>query len=558
MSTESNTLFQLLRDSNDTTHIPANLKRILDQIHVSYVNGTAGRILNSVADRLYYSGRYSNHPHALLMRLCALYTGHEYTPEFKLHYLTYKSEDSVLERDYNYTTQQNITVPITVHIVHVARGKTIFDEAIKNKPPTGNRNKTFESILIQNQYHYIRVYTDHTAAPQNYTTNTTPVLIITDTVNYQLIDAITNLLPHFLGLIPAYITIQDKPSDTLTDKQNLLKCIIALFNYFFKYSPTTDTGVQTHNAYITELLSEIARYAKQDHTTNLTAFTKNFSTIRSQKLLRDAQQMQDRARTDINTYTEALNKAYEKLYTAVALETQALNQNPDDITAFITMLQNNKHIEIINANQTNIQIRITAPLKYYRTEDFEFLLNNTNSVFYRHLTSDSQALLIAAIKDNKFQILMQAVIEISTTSSTTNPLSFTARCITEYMDCVPNPHLTYYNCWSAARSQLNDAITKANYDFIVPQLIAAVQSVNMAESSTFYSRFLPNFNTISEDVVLFYDPENDKKYTKKEALQLIHNTTVSEPEPTDTPKPYTQTEIEDDDDMWQDTPTTQP
>ena len=363
MSTESNTLFQLLRDSNDTTRIPTNLKRILDQIHVSYINSTAGRTLNAATERLYYSGRYSNHPHALLMRLCALYTGHEYTPEFKIHYLTYKSEDSVLERDYNYTTQQNITVPITVHIIHVARGKTIFDEAIKNKPPTGNRNKTFESILIQNQYHYIRVYTDHTAAPQNYTTNTTPVLIITDTVNYQLIDAITNLLPHFLGLIPAYIDIQDKPSDTLTDKQKLLKCIIALFNYFFKYNPTTDTDVQTHNAYITELLSDIARYAKQDHTTNLTAFTKNFSTIRSQKLLRDALQLQDRARSDINTYTEALNKAYEKLYTAVALETQALNQNPDDITAFITMLQNNKHIEIQTIFFIFLLLSNASPLK---------------------------------------------------------------------------------------------------------------------------------------------------------------------------------------------------
>lgn len=560
MSTEANTLFQLLRTSTDTMHIPVNLKHILNQIYLNHVRSTTGRTLNEATDRLYYSGVNSNHPHALLMKLCALYTGHEYTPEFRLHYLSYRTDDSVLKRDYDYATNsQNPTVPITIHIVHLARGKTLFDETIKTEPPTGNRNKMFENILIQNQYHYIRVYTDHTTAPQNYTTNTTPILIITDTVNYQLIDNITNLLPHFLGFVPTYTNILNKESNTLTDKQNLLKCIMTLFEYFFNYNPTTDTTVQTHNTYITELLQNITQYVKQDYTTNLATFAKNFSTIRAQKLLQDAQQVQNRAKSDIATYTDALNKAYDKLYRAIALETQALNQNPDDITVLMTMLQNNKHIEILSANQTSIQLKITAPLKYYRTEDFEVLLNNTNSVFYKHLTPDSQTLLKAAIKDNKFQILMQAIIEINTTSSTVYPLTFTARPNTDYIDCVPNPHLTYYNCWSAARSQLNDAITKANYEFIVPQLIAAVQSVNMAESTTFYSRFLPNFNAISEDVKLFYDPENDKKYTKKEALQLICNTTIPKPEqePTNTQKPYTQTEIEDDDNMWQDTPTTQ-
>jgi hypothetical protein len=480
---------------------------------------------------------------------------HNDVPCFIPHYVNYKSTDSVLQSHYDYSTAAanlRLNTPINVHIVYIGRGKTYLDQQINEQPPAGTRNKSFESVLIQHQNHYVRVYTNHTTTALNSDIQKAPVLIITDTMNTQFIDSVTVLLPHFLNLIPDYQALQDNPPEAPTNKQLLLKAIMELFELFFDYNPKS---AKTSTDYITEInniLNELAKTFKTDHTSALNKFITNISTTRTKNIVQNALTIQARARDDIRVYEESLNKAYERLHNAIIQEAYALNQNPEDMSEFLDMLKNNKHIKILDATDKLIRIKVTAPLKYYRTEDFDVLLNNSKSCFYTHLTTDNQTLLKAAIKANKFQILVQSVIDIMAASSLTDPISFSAKNMPDEMEYMPNPHLTYYSCWSTARSNINTAVKEAKYELIVPQLIAATQSINMSESATFYSRFLPDFNNKSTDTPLLLDPETDKIYTKTEALQLLNSTTTSNSEPEPEPKPYTQTEVEDDDDMWED------
>lgn len=548
------TLYQVLRTSNISVTLPRLLNNQLDHINIPWISHTQGRLLYDTLQRTYYPGAYDNHPHALLGKLCAMYYDLPETPTFRPHYRAYKTTDIVLEQDYNYSyNSTNTAAPITIHILHVPKGKTLLENAIQQNPPNGERKRIYESQLIQNQQHYVRVYTNHCAQSVALPTNVAPpVLIITDTINYKLIDDIYTLLPHFLNLTEPYMSLIKNPPETPDFKQNLLKHIVELFQYFYD---NPQKSVEEHCAFIQQHLNELNALFKDDSANLLKAFTDNFSKIRARAALTHVDNSISRAQSDIATYTEALDKAYEKLYNAQIQKAQLINQSPEDVSILTNMLTKNKHIEILDTGKTFITIKVTAPLQYYRVEDFELLYNNNKSVFYLYLNDDNQKLLHAAIAQNKFQILVQAIITLTVQNSSSSPLHVSAVCEPKQLDCLPNPHLTYYNCWSAAKSHIQDAICKGDYELVIPQIITAVQSINMAESQTFYNRFIPDFNKISVNTPIFYDPETDKTYTKLEAMRLLTEQTTTKSEESETPKAYTQTEIEDDDDMWEDIPT---
>ena len=541
------TLQYILKNEVDNNlTIPRNLEQQLKNIDHNSPYAHRGRL---VATTFNYCSDYNysatnRYLHRILTRLYALYCNKPKDIYIQGGYLTYGASDTITKSEYDLSplpVSYGIR-PAFIDITHIGRGKSYFDQKIIEEPPRGERNKSFELQLIQQVNHYVRVYAEHVADVVN-------VRIFTDIINETFIDKVYNLIPHFLGLPEKYQTMSLDPNARNTLEFKRLEAIINLAKYF--YCDYEQHNTDEHVGIINELLEQIDALYAMDYTKLLDQFTQTFSTTRSSYALDQVRRTQSSAKSDIKSYEQYLENAYKRLQDAIILEQGLLNAQPDDIKIFTDNLAKNKHITILNASGTKIELLITAPLKYYEPASLQVLIDNKHSVFYTKLNEQNQKLLKAAIIDGKFQILVQAQVHCCIRNSSTEPLEFTARNDITF-DALPNPHLTYYNCWSAARSLLKQCVLKSQYEMIVPQLIAAVQSINMAESATFYQRFLPDFNSKSDTSKIFINPETGETLTKLEALKLLEDVSKPEVEPTDTPKEYTQIEVEDNDEFWED------
>ena len=86
----------------------------------------------------------------------------------------------------------------------------------------------------------------------------------------------------------------------------------------------------------------------------------------------------------------------------------------------------------------------------------------------------------------------------------------------------PNPHLYHYNCWSKAKAEMDKNILAGNYELVVAQAIAAVQSINVAEQQSFVNNFLDDFKeSFWQQRMQFMIPGQDKKiYTFNEIMAI--------------------------------------
>lgn len=536
----------LTNEVTENLKIPHNLNQQLRSIDHNSPYAHRGRLVaaafNYCSD--YNYNAYNRNLHTLLTRLYTLYCDKPKDIYIQGGYLTYGASDTITKSEYDLSPLpvSHDLRPAFIDIIHIGRGKSYFDQKITEEPPRGERNKSFELQLIQQANHYVRVYTEHV-------NDTVNIRIFTDIINETFIDKVYNLIPHFLGLPEKYqiMSLDPNARDTLEFKR--LEAIINLAKYF--YCDYEQHSTNEHVGIVNKLLEQINALYAMDYTKLLDQFTQTFSTTRSSYALDQARRTQTSARSDIKSYEQYLEHAYKRLQEAIIIERGLLTAQPDDLKIFTDNLAKNKHITILNATATKIELLITAPLKYYEPTHLQILIDNKNSVFYTKLTEQNRKLLKAAIIDNKFQILVQAKIQCAIHNSSTEPLDFTAYNDITF-DALPNPHLTYYNCWSAARSLLKQCVLKSQYEMIVPQLIAAVQSINMAEGATFYQRFLPDFNSKSDNSKIFINAETGETLTKLEALKLLEDESKPEVEPIDTPKEYTQIEVEDNDEFWED------
>ena len=237
--------------------------------------------------------------------------------------------------------------------------------------------------------------------------------------------------------------------------------------------------------------------------------------------------------------------------------------SPADVQPLLDLIGQSDYIEIIDTTPTSLKIRITAPLQYFTENDFVSYENNENSEYNRHFKNKvDKTILHKLFVTRDYQLLAEGIVTIALNNSWntySSPISFEAqRGGIEDFKNFPNPHLYHHNCWSAAKTEIMKNLNKDQYDLVVLQMIAAIQTINIAEHASFVNGLLNDFDTrIFHEKMHFIDKDKNT-YTygelydkiKKEIQQgeVQEAAKIIEEAPKDE---YTQVELPDDGD-WPD------
>jgi hypothetical protein len=146
-------------------------------------------------------------------------------------------------------------------------------------------------------------------------------------------------------------------------------------------------------------------------------------------------------------------------------------------------------------------------------------------------------------------------INNSNSSSPVLRLSVEQYDLTNYTN-FPNPHLYHFNCWSEAINAFNKFVANNEFDLALLQIVAAVQSVNVAEGASFINRMLPSFKerqftskiTILDENSVARDWKAIQEHETEIQLQQMRQTAQPIPDTETTKKAYTQIIISEGDD----------
>ena len=230
----------------------------------------------------------------------------------------------------------------------------------------------------------------------------------------------------------------------------------------------------------------------------------------------------------------------------------------DDVKPFMQTLRETKAIEILEMDNTRLVLKITAPFQYFTPSDLETLENNKNSDYYRYIISKPylKDLLHKVFVTQEYKLLAQGIIklEINDNDYSDTPLSINARTysLDEFTE-FPNPHLFHHNCWAAAKQEMTKNICAGNFELVVMQMVAAVQSVNLAEHASFINGFVYDIvnNSRMRNLATFVDKDgNTYNYTQMlDKIEQEENAKVlaEAKEIIDSAEGYVQIELPDDD-----------
>lgn len=396
-----------------------------------------------------------------------------------------------------------------IHVVYIPRNKTALKEVLEQA--NTERIPQIETLLIENVKHFIRVLK----------INTDDIYIFTNFVSDKMIQMLYTLFPKLINLkelenpeqLPA-ITAINQTIKTITD-------IHAIF-----YNSVYD------NMFKPEDVSEIARLLKLLSTAfiNPAIQQQNFATnlaSRRNDVIRKNLIHDERTQKNI---IEDLEKRLATSYEALAQTQRKLLQlkqiAPDDVAPLVNAINNNPAIETLDATSELLTLRITAPLQYYDPEDYKAYVNNPNSKINTVFSENEREILYETFITRKYGIILQAIIRLELTSDmSVGGIHFSAQQgqSSDFTE-IPNPHLFHYNCWSEARSQIAKALSNNDYELIIPQLIAAIQSINVAEGASFVSHFLNDIRSDTwADRLHFIEYATNTKYTFKELI-IKHST----------------------------------
>lgn len=443
---------------------------------------------------------------------------------------------TILELIPNYNNQ--ILPEINLVYYYVPRGKSFLEEQLKTNCANEARLEPLEQLLKVHDKQYIRIYKDFPTQrfTDNLNNSTKTIIIFTDYIDQNLIANVTMLLPHLLEL-------KEKE-----EKKEQYAIIMQIFEYLFKIYKGEISDETNSIAPLIELykqLNELCDYNK----INVEKFAKTLSTLRSSKARQIIQNELNITKNDIKNCEERLNDLYERCY---KLEQSALQNAiaPIDVSPFMNFIKNAKTIEIINSNEHQLYLRVTAPFQYFREHDLEIREKNSKSDYNILIKNNTRipeihkSILHKIFVTREYKLLAQAVIVLSldTNPNDTRPMYYEVETSLRNYDQMPNPHIFHYNCWEKAKNAMSKALAENKYEVMLAQIVAAVQSINLSEDPSFAHRFMNDWfdedytrlvHVIVEDGTIL----NYKEILEYEANKLKENKTntletLQNPEPT--------------------------
>ena len=297
-------------------------------------------------------------------------------------------------------------------------------------------------------------------------------------------------------------------------------------------------------------------------TEKVNSFLTNLANARNNTIIAKAKETIESTKRTIANYETSLANYYNTLAQAERELISAKTLQPENLETFIETLQNTKAIEILSSSDTKMSLRITAPLQYFLSEDFEIYENNDTSEYNSMMRTEPmlKRILHKIFVTREYKLLVQGIIKlnINTSSYASAPLSFEAqtRDLSNFSE-FPNPHLYHYNCWDKAKQELIKHLRNNNYELLVMQMIAAVQTVNVAEHASFINGLINDIRSDSFKRLVHIVDKDNRVNTLDEMIKqerLLEQTKkVKEAEELLTAnksEAYTQIEIPDNDENW--------
>ena len=267
---------------------------------------------------------------------------------------------------------------------------------------------------------------------------------------------------------------------------------------------------------LTQLLTN---YTNQfDWTTAaLNTFTTNLAAAKNKTHAKYYTRELEAAQQRINMLTADLSAAYDRK-TKAERELIMNKQNADeDIRPFLDTIKNTKAIEVIATTDESMVLKITAPLQYFMSTDFEAYEKNPNSDYNRYYANRPilKTILHKIFVTREYQLITQGIIKLKINNSVynSNILQYNAQAaLNEYSE-FPNPHLYHHDCWSQAKQEIEKNICEGNYELVIMQMVAAVQSINIAEHISFVNGLLSDICNDSYNTKVTIIDKDKNKYT---------------------------------------------
>lgn len=520
-------LNEVLEDPSYWQNIPAALKNAIEtrtNNSVSYYYSRS-RSLAGVLNRM---SRYYNtvNPYKVLLGLCSLMLGDKQikiTPQYR----TINSEEAETITLSNIIADLPTPRPNSIHInfYHIAKGKSFLKKYLDESTIPLNRVKKIEALCIENASHFVRVYVGLGAAPNDIT-------VFSDNFSLRLIQTILIMIPNILNIAP--ITKEELlnagyPEDSLETiningiTQQLYNeraiCLINLFEYLYalyqdKHSIDSDEIKNNIKQTLTILLATFSN--KFDWVSkHLNSFTAKLAKVKNDNATRYFSNELDTCNSNIRRLETDLAGYYDRKSRAQRELIASKNASEEDVKPFIDTINNTKAIEVISATENDMILRITAPLQYFNESDFEAYEKNIRSEYNQLYQTypTIKRILHKIFVTREYKLLVQGVIKLSfnTRTYTNNILeAHASRELSDYNN-FPNPHLYHHDCWATAKTEMDKNICEGNYELVVMQMVAAVQSVNVAEHPSFVNGLLHDLrNAPYNELVQVLDKDNVK------------------------------------------------
>lgn len=515
-------LYEIFTQDQTTQRIPNLFTNNTRQIYRNGISGIYGNsrcpgraIMKVYSESIgqYYRNNMYNYISSFCTHIKQMATGTEQIYVLNPYWLQITQEDhdnhrftiaSITNMLWQQTMQNNRIH--RVRLVHIASGKSYLREILDNDEDvkiSANRIKSMEMYLIRNTSHFIRVYSKFP------NTEETDLVVFTDIVDERLIQQLYLQFPNIFNLTGETLCrelqqINPVGSDAYTQQALKIVAFRDLFSMLYDYThPTSDTTI-TIEAIQNAIKTFCEFFATQSG--EIEKFITKLSTAQNDKLIRNLKQTISNADSNIRSYENYLEQYYNQRADAQRQLNAIRNAEAADVSEFRNILLNNKAIEILEAYNSELRLRITLPLLYFQSSDFEAYERNVNSKYRQDYQSvPMQRVMHKIFVERKYIMPIQAVIRmVIDTSSSNSIISLYADSNGDNYTTLANPHLRYYDCWREAKNNITQCIAKAEYDLALMTMLAAVQTVNIAENPTFVERTLRDIRNldISKTIIL--------------------------------------------------------
>lgn len=521
-------LNEVLEDSSYWQGAPAALRNAIESRtnnSISYYHGCRSRSLAVVLNRM---TRYYNtiNPYKVLLGLCSLMLGDKQI-KIASQYNTISSEQAETITLSNIIADLPTPRPdsININFYHIAKGKSFLKKCLDESTIPLNRVKKIEALCIENTSHFVRVYVGLGAAPNDIT-------VFSDNFTQKLVQTILIMIPNILNIAPITkdeLIAAGYPEDSLEAvningaPQQLYNqratCLINFFEYLYalyqdKHSIDSDEVKSNIKQTLTILLTQFSD--KFDWVSkHLNSFTARLAKVKNDNAARYFNNELETCNSNIKRLETDLSIYYDRKAKAQRALTVNKNASEEDVKPFIDTINNTKAIEVISASENNMILRITAPLQYFNESDFEAYERNTRSDYNQLYQTypTLKRILHKIFVTREYKLLVQGVIKLALDTRTYTNNILEAHASSELSDYnnFPNPHLYHHDCWNAAKTEIDKNICEGNYELVVMQMVAAVQSVNVAEHPSFVNGLLHDFRSASySTLVQILDKDNVK------------------------------------------------